>query len=375
MRRSPRLPYGWALDGVARGECSDLRFLLSRCLEELSESSGTSLDGSDPGDCLSGIFSPAGVGTDFGSRAFVFHAGWSRPAAANRRYSQDWRLGRSFSNLRWGWRRRLCLCLRAIGRLWRAPVAAACIELAAAWMYYGTEVMRTYFHSLMHLREVLPLLEPRLYQTHSLRSFWSLLLPWPRVVLALYTCSPHWASWSWQFNPGGGRRRWQLAFSALLLATVLVSPHLTVYDLVILAPAFLLLGNWALAHRERQFALRYSTAHLCLLSAVPDGTVSADDSPAAFSSGNDSTVVDKAGGFVINDNLSSCHPERNLFIRLRMERCSRKNRYDLRNTVACVRLRCRLENPSNLAFWGEVRDPSTARLLRVAKQSLRSGYR
>ena len=35
-----------------------------------------------------------------------------------------------------------------------------------------------------------------------------------------------------------------LRFSALLLATVLVAPHLTVYDLVILAPAFLLLANW-----------------------------------------------------------------------------------------------------------------------------------
>lgn len=134
-------------------------------------------------------------------------------------------------------------------------VAAACIQLAAAWMYYGTEVMRTYFHTLMHLREVLPLLEPRLYQTHSLRSFWSLLLPWPHLVFALYTLSALGilvlAVQSW-------RRKAPLAvrFSALLLATVLVSPHLTVYDLVILAPAFLLLGNWALAHRERQFALR-----------------------------------------------------------------------------------------------------------------------
>jgi len=36
-----------------------------------------------------------------------------------------------------------------------------------------------------------------------------------------------------------------LRFSALLLATVLVSPHLTVYDLVILSPAFLLLADWA----------------------------------------------------------------------------------------------------------------------------------
>ena len=35
-----------------------------------------------------------------------------------------------------------------------------------------------------------------------------------------------------------------LRFSALLLATVLLAPHLTVYDLVILAPAFLLLSDW-----------------------------------------------------------------------------------------------------------------------------------
>ncbi len=35
-----------------------------------------------------------------------------------------------------------------------------------------------------------------------------------------------------------------LRYSALLLATVLLAPHLTVYDLVILAPAFLLLSDW-----------------------------------------------------------------------------------------------------------------------------------
>jgi len=35
-----------------------------------------------------------------------------------------------------------------------------------------------------------------------------------------------------------------LRYSALLFATVLVSPHLTVYDLVILAPAFILLADW-----------------------------------------------------------------------------------------------------------------------------------
>jgi len=34
-----------------------------------------------------------------------------------------------------------------------------------------------------------------------------------------------------------------LRYPALLLATVLLAPHLTVYDLVILAPAFLLLSD------------------------------------------------------------------------------------------------------------------------------------
>ena len=37
-----------------------------------------------------------------------------------------------------------------------------------------------------------------------------------------------------------------MRYSVLLLASVLVAPHLTVYDLVILAPAFLLLGDWAI---------------------------------------------------------------------------------------------------------------------------------
>ena len=144
-------------------------------------------------------------------------------------------------------------------------VAAASIQLAAAWMLYGGEVMRTYFRALMHLREVLPLLEPRLYQTHSLRSFWSLLLPWPRVAFALYAiCALAvivLAVQCWR-----QRAALPVRFSALLLATVLVSPHLTVYDLVILAPAFLLLGDWALAHGEQQVALRIQQLlYLCYL--------------------------------------------------------------------------------------------------------------
>jgi alpha-1,2-mannosyltransferase len=132
---------------------------------------------------------------------------------------------------------------------------AAFAQLAAAWMHYGTAVFRSYWHAITHIGDVLPLLEPRLYQTHSLRSFWSLLLPWPRVAFALYVITALGvlllAVRVWKNNSPLSIR-----FSALLFATVLVSPHLTVYDLVILAPAFLLLADWALAYGEQRFALR-----------------------------------------------------------------------------------------------------------------------
>jgi hypothetical protein len=84
---------------------------------------------------------------------------------------------------------------------------------------------------------------------HSLRAFLAMLIPSQGVAFGLYIVSAiavlvlmslYWKS----HTPLG------LRYSALLIATVLVSPHLTVYDLVILAPAFLLLGNEAGANAD-----------------------------------------------------------------------------------------------------------------------------
>jgi hypothetical protein len=141
-------------------------------------------------------------------------------------------------------------------RQWKVvagAVMAAALQLSVAWLHYGSEIMRNYWHALTHVKEVLPLLEPRLYQTHSLRSFWSLLLPWPRAAFTLYAVSTLavllFASRLWK-----SESPLTLRYSGLLLATVLISPHLTVYDLIILAPAFLLLGDWALSHGDDQSA-------------------------------------------------------------------------------------------------------------------------
>jgi alpha-1,2-mannosyltransferase len=126
-------------------------------------------------------------------------------------------------------------------------LVAAIAQLAAGWMYYGRSVMADYMQHLLHVREVYSPLEPRPYQLHSLRSFWAMLVPSTTWAFILYVASAAMVLAItvrfWRRASPLGRR-----FSALLLATVLVSPHLTVYDLVILAPAFLLISDWAIDH-------------------------------------------------------------------------------------------------------------------------------
>ena len=120
-------------------------------------------------------------------------------------------------------------------------------QLAAGWMYYRRAVMTDYFEHLLHVQGVFSLLEPRPYQMHSLRSFWAMFVPSDRWAFILYVVSSVVVlAMTVRFWRGAGP--FGLRFSALLLASVLVSPHLTLYDLVILAPAFLLISDWAVEH-------------------------------------------------------------------------------------------------------------------------------
>jgi alpha-1,2-mannosyltransferase len=133
---------------------------------------------------------------------------------------------------------------------WKVMLGAALSavgQLAVGVLYYGMEPLRWWFDVLRNVRHVLPQLEPRPYQTHSLRTFWTLLMPWGDFAFALYVLS---AIVVLGLTIACWKRRATLAlrYSCLLLASVLVAPHLTVYDLVILAPAFLLLANWLVGH-------------------------------------------------------------------------------------------------------------------------------
>ncbi len=125
---------------------------------------------------------------------------------------------------------------------------SAAAQVAAAWLHYGPGPLHDWVRTMLNLPNLLPLLEPRLYQTHSLRTFWIMLVPWPAASLALYLTTALLISVvtvaCWQSRLSLSL---SLRYSALLLATVLLAPHLTVYDLVILAPAFLLLSDWIIS--------------------------------------------------------------------------------------------------------------------------------
>lgn len=148
---------------------------------------------------------------------------------------------------------------------WRVVLGAtisSAAQLSAGILYYGIEPLRQWLRTLRNFRPLLATLEPKPYQTYSLRTFWNMLIPWPDVAFAFYVLS---AIFILALTIACWKRSQSVPFalrcSSLLFATVLVAPHLTVYDLVILAPAFLLLSDWLIS---READARASTSTLGL---------------------------------------------------------------------------------------------------------------
>jgi hypothetical protein len=117
----------------------------------------------------------------------------------------------------------------------------------------GTSVVATYARTLLDGPGLAQLLEPRPFQMHSLRAFWSLLIRHPGTAFALYLLS---GALVLAVTIHLWRRAapLELRFSALLIATLLVAPHVGVYEVVLLAPAFILTASVAerLAPRPRR---------------------------------------------------------------------------------------------------------------------------
>jgi hypothetical protein len=155
-------------------------------------------------------------------------------------------------------------------RAWRViagGILSAAAQLALPVIYYGVESLRAWVRMLNSVVYNVPVLEPRPDQTHSLRIFWTMLIPGSTLPSALYVLSAFvilgWtaAVWSRPTLPLA------LRYSALLAASVLVAPHLIVYDLVILAPIFLLLSDWIIT--QKPDSVSYLKLVLCLAYLAP----------------------------------------------------------------------------------------------------------
>ena len=128
---------------------------------------------------------------------------------------------------------------------------SAAAQLSLTSLYFGRAVMHAYFtrlfESASHPASTELVFSP--IQMHSLHTFWELLIPWRSAVWLLYLLSSFAviaiAAAVWK-SPVSI----PLRFSALVLAAVLVNPHIYIYDLVALVPVFLLLADWLLAHPQ-----------------------------------------------------------------------------------------------------------------------------
>ncbi len=155
-------------------------------------------------------------------------------------------------------------------RAWKALIGvflSAAGQLAFARFYFDRSVIDSYLNVVLHPQRWLNVAELSLapIQMHSLRAFWTLLIPSPSIALAFYALSSILAIvlavrvWRSEVPTS-------LRYSALIIAAVLVNPHLFIYDLVVLAPALLLTVDWCLANR--QLKLSPSILVLCYLTFI-----------------------------------------------------------------------------------------------------------
>ncbi len=129
----------------------------------------------------------------------------------------------------------VCAAVRAM-RVIAGMVLAGVAQLALIILFAGLDSIRAYIEFAIKLPRVNDLvLAVKPYQMHSLRGFWILLgmgqfssalwIVSSLVVLAILA-----RYWLRESSP-------DLRFAALIVAAVLVDPHLYIYDAVILAPA------------------------------------------------------------------------------------------------------------------------------------------
>jgi alpha-1,2-mannosyltransferase len=136
-------------------------------------------------------------------------------------------------------------------------IVSVAMQTGLVWLVMGADVIVAYVRTLTQLRELAPMLEPRPYQLHSIRAVTNLLPSWVGTTIYLLLS----LAVTWQ-----AIRVWRrempvrVRLGVLVLATVLVSPHLTIYDATVLVLPLIWIGGWIAARGRTDIATTFWTA-------------------------------------------------------------------------------------------------------------------
>jgi hypothetical protein len=156
---------------------------------------------------------------------------------------------------------------------WRVVAGAAVSaagQLAIGWLVAGTSTMARYFETLWMLARDPGLVQLFPSENHSIRGFLQLLAP---------RCTPGLAFVLMLGAFAFGVRMWRsdrllpLRWSALVLLTILASPHLLTYDLLLLTIPLILVANWAAEHDEHPLRPSITIALVLLYFASFSGNL------------------------------------------------------------------------------------------------------
>jgi hypothetical protein len=151
-----------------------------------------------------------------------------------------------------------------IAREWRVLGGALVTglgQLGVAWLVAGSQGLESYASVLWTLVRDPALVQLHPSEVHSIRGFLQLLVSSPVVIavgvmVGLITAAIL-AGRSWRSDAPSG-----VGWAQVIVLTILASPHLLSYDLVMLTCPLLLLGDWCMGHERHP---RRSTVTLLLL--------------------------------------------------------------------------------------------------------------
>ncbi len=136
---------------------------------------------------------------------------------------------------------------------WRVvagAVVAIGVQAAVSLAWWDASIFKAYAGVLTTLPSVVDAMEPHKELMHSLRSFF-LHLGVPQGASLAVSAAASLAAAAAALACWRARGDVALRYVVLLIATLLVNPHLFVYDLLLLSPALLVVWDWANRRGDR----------------------------------------------------------------------------------------------------------------------------